>query len=271
MFGFCSWTSNHCIRLPILRIAHGMVLNYKLATATNEQITKELYQVLRPVVRAQVQEAKRHGLSNKRIYSYYSVLRSTIEKSWNRKWRHATWFWNSEAVMSIVAWLVDLYDRESIRNVLEEEFVESLQRHDPPGPVADNEDSLPSVTSSIEPAAHIPSPTPESDATDPSDQGHGKGTAPELPPSRPTGLYTEDGYDVGSHEGLRRLNRDFLQAVRRLTPHCFNGVARALYPKAWAKLQDMRRQDRGHQARAANSANQNQAPSGRMSDTNAGE
>ncbi|KAL1593376.1 hypothetical protein SLS60_010984 [Paraconiothyrium brasiliense] len=80
----------------------------------HEQLMKALYQVLRPVVRSQVQEAKAHGLSNKRIYSYYSVVRSTIEKSWNRKWRHITWFWNSDVVMSIVTWLVDLYDREVI-------------------------------------------------------------------------------------------------------------------------------------------------------------
>jgi hypothetical protein len=78
------------------------------------QITAALKHLLYPVARAQVQQAKALGLPNKRIYAYYVNVNLTVGVKWNRKWRHPCYFWTSQAVMSIVTYLVDLYDIEVI-------------------------------------------------------------------------------------------------------------------------------------------------------------
>lgn len=78
------------------------------------QITAALEKLLLPVARTQVQQAKALGLSNKRIYVYYASVSAAVSVAWNRKWRHPLWYWTSQAVMSIVTFLVDRYDTEVI-------------------------------------------------------------------------------------------------------------------------------------------------------------
>ncbi|KAL5392179.1 hypothetical protein DPSP01_000697 [Paraphaeosphaeria sporulosa] len=78
------------------------------------QITVTLKKLLLPVARTQVWQAKELGLSNKIVYAYYANVGAAVTVEWNRKWRHPLWFWTSQAVMSIVTHLVDLYDTEVI-------------------------------------------------------------------------------------------------------------------------------------------------------------
>ena len=73
-----------------------------------------LTQVLSPYVDAQIEEAQRLGLSNRRIYSYYSELYSSIGTSWDRKWRDASRFWISGPILAITTYLVDQDDEETL-------------------------------------------------------------------------------------------------------------------------------------------------------------
>ncbi|KAL5398603.1 hypothetical protein PMIN03_002523 [Paraphaeosphaeria minitans] len=97
-----------------VRLFQGMVHQHKLANATSEEITATLEKILLPVARAQVRQAKALGLSNKRIYVYYASVSAAVTGAWNRKWRHPLWSWASQAVISIVTFLVDIYDAEAI-------------------------------------------------------------------------------------------------------------------------------------------------------------
>lgn len=78
------------------------------------QITLALRQILRPVAQAQIRQAKALGLSHRRIYAYYFHTFSAIANAWSCKGRHASWFWHSQVVISIIAHLIDLYDTEVI-------------------------------------------------------------------------------------------------------------------------------------------------------------
>lgn len=77
-------------------------------------MTLVLSQYLRPMVHAQIREAKALGFSNTRIYHYYSKALTTLEKDFNCKWRRHSEFWFSSTIMSIVMFLVDINDPEVI-------------------------------------------------------------------------------------------------------------------------------------------------------------
>jgi hypothetical protein len=78
------------------------------------QFTAALKDLLYPVARAQVQQGKALGLSNERIYAYYSSVNFKVGITWKRIPRHSLYFWTSEAVTSIITCLVELYDTEVI-------------------------------------------------------------------------------------------------------------------------------------------------------------
>lgn len=114
--------------------------------------------------------------------------------------------------------------------MVEQELIGSFWKHDPR--IQIDGDTPPQG----------PPLVPDCETAPASNGGESKGKAPALPSRPPRSLYVEDGYDTLALEGRRRLNRDVLQAVKDFTPHRFNDVAKALFPKGWPKFKESLKQ-----------------------------
>lgn len=130
----CNAALKHIALKCNIRLFQRKVHAYKLAVATSAevhyppqsqgrrmppslttcQMTTVLRQALLPIVKVQVTEALRMGLSRSRIYLYYSYVLMDLEKTWDRKWRHNWSFWDSPALLFVAAYLVDFDDPEAM-------------------------------------------------------------------------------------------------------------------------------------------------------------
>ncbi|KAL5415748.1 hypothetical protein PMIN03_002524 [Paraphaeosphaeria minitans] len=144
------------------------------------------------------------------------------------------------------------YSTEEMRTVLREELLETISRSSSDAlltPERGENDPPPPSNQRNRPPTATPTATPKSNPPPPRQQKQ----AANRPSSQASSLYDGDGYEPTALEGREKLNRDVLQAVRRLAPQHIDVFARRFSSEAFAN-RTMRMQARERQDRAANFA-----------------
>lgn len=124
-----------------------------------------------------------------------------------------------------------------MRNVIGEELIDSISKRD----FSDAPSLRPLILMPESDRNYPPHPSQRNQAAEPRSR-------------QASSLYCQDGYEPTAREGRKKLNRHVLRAVKRLAPHEFDVYAQIFSPKAYEKKKEMQMQEKEHQDRAANPA-----------------